>query len=252
MIKIKDLSININKTMILDHIDLNIDKGITVIIGPNGSGKTTLLRAIENLIEPGSGEILINGVKYEEKQRMELAKVITYLPQNRPIPNLEGGLLIEHGRFPYLGFSKKLKEEDKLIINQAIKDTHTEDLLDKNLLNMSGGERQKIYIACALAQNTPIIMLDEPTTHLDLPYQIEILNLIKELKNKGKNIILVLHDLIEAFEIADDIIILDNARLVYKGKKEDCIDKKYIKDVFNATIIKENDEKALFKYKLLK
>ncbi len=252
MIQIENLNYKIGEKKILDSICLKIDKGITAIIGPNGSGKTTLLKAIEGLIEYKDGNILINGESLDKKTRKERALMMTYFPQFRPVPQIEAELLIEHGRFPYSGFQKKMGKKDQEAIQKAIESTETYALIDKKVNRLSGGERQKIYIATALAQETDIILFDEPTTYLDLAYQLEVLEIIKSLKNEGKTVIVVLHDLVEAFSLSDKIVLMDNGKIRSEGTPDSLIISGIIKDVFHSSLIKDNDQNSVFRYKLIK
>ncbi|MCB9498733.1 MAG: ABC transporter ATP-binding protein [Bacillales bacterium] len=252
MIQINDLSYKIGDKKILDSVCLKIDKGITAIIGPNGSGKTTLLKAIEGLIEFKEGEVLIDGEKQDKKTRKERALMMTYFPQFRPVPQIEAELLIEHGRFPYTGFQKKMSEKDQEAIQKAIESTDTYALVNKKVSRLSGGERQKIYIATALAQDTDIILFDEPTTYLDLSYQLEVLEIIKSLKSEGKTIVVVLHDLIEAFSLSDQIVLMNDGKIISIGTPESMIVSGIIKDVFHSSLVKDDDSNSVFKYKLIK
>ena len=251
MLQIDNLSVNIGEKNILNRVCAILDSGsITCILGPNGSGKTTLLRAVDGIIKC-EGTVLYNGEDVLALPVKERAKLIAFLPQNRPVLQIEGGLLIEHGRFPHMSFMKKLGEKDHLAIENAIKLTETEHLVAKPLGKMSGGEQQRIYIACALAQETDVLLLDEPTTHLDLQSQIEILELMKKLKAAGKTVVAVLHDLAQAFSVADKILLLQSGSAVDCGAPDELIERGKIKEAFGYNLIKDDSPNALYPFKLL-
>lgn len=219
-------------------------------MGKNGCGKTTLLKAIDGLV-PSTGKVWLNDTDILSLSVKERAKTEAYLPQTRPLAQIHGRLLIEHGRFPHLDFSKKLHGYDNKIVEQAIDATETRPLINKYTSEMSGGELQRIYIASALAQETPILLFDEPTTHLDLKSQNDILKIMQSLKDKEKTIITVLHDIVQAFSISDYMYIMDGGKIVDSGTPEALYDKAYIKEIFGYSLKREEDENALYKYKLV-
>ena len=201
--------------IVLKDINIEFEKGkIYTIIGTNGSGKSTLLRVLTNFLSPAKGFVELNGTNIKNYTLNEVSKQISILPQVRNIPDITVETLISHGRFPYMGFMRKLTSEDYKHINYAIKTIGINHLRYKNVKDISGGERQKVFIAMILAQNTDIILLDEPTTYLDMKYQIDIMNLVKELNDNGKTIIMVLHDLNHAINYSDKICVLNNGYVI--------------------------------------
>lgn len=248
MLNINSLSLKYDNTTIIDNISFGVeDNSITTIIGPNGCGKSTLLKALSKNKKIDSGSIFFNSTDIEKTSPKKLSKKIAILPQNPMVPNdFTTRDLVEYGRFPHLGWASRLKKNDFEIIDWAIRETHIEHLQHRKIITMSGGERQRAWIAMALAQQPELLLLDEPTTYLDICYQFELLELIKNL-NKSMNltIIMVLHDLNQAARYSDKIVILDEGKIYNEGPPEKTITKKALEEVFNlkVKIIKdyEND-----------
>lgn len=243
---------NLNYKNILNNVNLNLEENkIYVVIGPNGSGKTTLLKSIAQLYKY-DGDINIKGIDLKRLKHKEKAKIISYLPQHNLKTNIKVETLVRHGRYASLNFGENLKELDKKIVKENIEIVGINNILKRNLMDISGGERQLAYLAMVLTQSTPIILFDEPTTFLDISHQIHILEIIKKLKEEGRTIIIVLHDLIQAIEIADEIILIDNGKIVKKSTPYEIFDD--IKKVFGVSISEYdiNDKNALYKKYLLK
>ncbi len=252
MIKIQNLYYNVGKNKILEDINLKIDKNeIVVIIGENGCGKTTLLKAISQLTKY-KGTISLGGEDLSKFKYKARAREISYLPQNCLRTNIKVSTLIKHGRFPHLNFGEELGQNDFKKIDEAISLTGIGHILHKNVTEISGGERQLAYLTMVLAQDTDIVLLDEPNTFLDISHQLFLLNIIKKMKDNGKTIIIVLHDLIQAIDIADKIVIIKNGKLFDYGEPETMI--KSIEKAFQVNICKasrlNNNQKSLYEYVL--
>ncbi len=235
MIKLKDISAGYNGVKIIENINVSFEKcTITSIIGKNGCGKTTLLKTASKLLKPFSGDITLNGESIYNMSDRKLAREISFLPQIRNAPNISVYNLVMHGRFPYLGFPRIPKDEDKAIVEEAIERLGIKKYRDKNIMELSGGQRQKVYIAMVLAQNTDYIFLDEPTTYLDINHQLEILDIIKELKNMGKAVIMVIHDLNSALTYSDKICLIDRGQVVAYDSPKAVYNSREIEKVFHV------------------
>jgi ABC-type cobalamin/Fe3+-siderophores transport system ATPase subunit len=234
MIELINVSSGYNKIEIIKNINIAIEEGsINAIIGKNGCGKTTLLRTASNLLKPLRGEIKIGGKDITGFTNKELAKKISFLPQLRSVPDITVYNLVMHGRYPYLGFSRTPQRQDKKIVEKAIKNMNLEKYINKNVKELSGGERQKVYLAMVLAQNTDIIFLDEPTTYLDINHQLEILEIIKKLKQMGKTIVMVLHDLGNALSYSDKICLMEKGEIAIYDTSQTVFKSREIDRVFN-------------------
>lgn len=237
--EIKNLSFAYNKDLILDDISFKIPKGkITTIIGSNGSGKSTLFNIMTKNLKPKKGKIILDGKNINNIKLKEFAKKVAIIhQQNTAPPDLKVKELVKYGRLPYQKFCKKLKQKDYEIIENAMKMTDTYSLKDCYINDLSGGQRQRVFISLALAQNTDLLFLDEPTTYLDIKYQIEILELIQKLnKENNLTVVMVLHDINQAIKYSDEIIALKKGKIFAKGKTEEVIKKESIKEVFNINI----------------
>lgn len=242
MIAIKDLYSGYGDDDILKGVSLNIlNNKLTVIAGPNGCGKSTLLKTISGIIKKTSGSIFIDDVDLSNISPLDRAKRIAYLSQNRSVPDIAVKNLVLHGRFPYLSYPRRYRAEDREAVDIALERMGIEGLRDKMVSELSGGERQKVYIAMALAQGSDYLLLDEPTTFLDISHQFQLLDLAKELCSENKSVVMVLHNLESALSIADSFILLDKGKLLFEGIVDDVYSSKLIDKVFNVEIKKESD-----------
>ncbi|WP_276205149.1 ABC transporter ATP-binding protein [Bacillus sp. MUM 13] len=235
VIETKHLSISYGDTLIINELDLKIPKGeITVFIGANGCGKSTLLKSIARLIKPKAGSVLLEGKAISKLSTKEVAKSMAILPQS---PSTPEGLtvlqLVKQGRYPHQTWLKQWTEKDEKKVNDALIATRLEHLKERTVDSLSGGQRQRAWIAMTLAQDTDIILLDEPTTYLDLTHQIEILDLLFELnEKKNRTVVMVLHDLNLACRYAHHIVALKDQKVFAKGKPEYIVNGDLVKNVF--------------------
>lgn len=208
--------------------------GITALIGPNGCGKTTLLRAAVCQLPLQAGEILLDGRPVSGYGRRELARRVSFMPQVREVPSITVRGLVSHGRFPYLGLSRQMSRGDREAVERAMEDTAVACWADRNLRELSGGERQRVYLAMVLAQGTDAVFLDEPVTYLDLGSQFEVLELVRALNNRGKTIVMVLHDLGQALRYSNLVVLMDRGRLVLSAPPGEVFDSGKIDEVFGV------------------
>ena len=234
-ISVKKLSVAYESNTIIEDMNLSIPKGkISMIIGANGCGKSTLLKTIARINKPKSGDIFINNKNIKKVKEKDIAKEVAFLPQGPVCPSgLTVRELVAFGRFPHQKMIGGLNNHDKETIDWAIKETGLSEFADREVENLSGGQRQRAWIAMTLAQETEIIMLDEPTTYLDMSYQLEVLEVLQKLNREKKiTVVIVLHELNNACRFADNIIGLKKGKLVCEGSPIDVINKENLKEIY--------------------
>ena len=237
-----DFSYSKDKTFI-KNLNIDIPKGkVTTILGPNGSGKSTLLSILSCFNKPQKGDIYLDDIKLNKLKYKEIAKHIACVHQQNSAPeDIDVETLVSYGRSPY----KKNSKEDKRLIDFAIKATNLSEIRHKKVMDLSGGQRQRAFIAMSLAQNTEVLLLDEPTTYLDIYYQIEILEVVKKLNEEHNiTIVMVLHDINQAIKYSHNIVIMKNGAIVNEGSPSKIINENIIKDVYQVEgfIGKDEDE----------
>ncbi len=233
---VKDLCVHFGSKAIIEHVDFTVKKGsVTALVGPNGAGKTTLVRVLSRTLKPQSGKILYNDKDLFTLPTKQIAKTLALLPQMRFIPDgLCVQTLVEYGRFPHGGNNGTSRKEDRNIVQWAMAKTHTLHFRHTPLARLSGGEQQRAWIAMALAQKPKALILDEPTTFLDIAYQLEILELLRTLnKETGLTIIMVLHDLNHAMRYSDSIMIVRDKKLRSIGPSHDVLTRESLRMEFS-------------------
>ncbi|WP_367568155.1 ABC transporter ATP-binding protein [Lacrimispora sp.] len=240
----ENLAVAYDEKLVVDDLDMQIPQGkITSIIGPNGCGKSTVLKAVGRILKPKNGVVYLNGDDIHRLTTKEIAQKMAILPQSPQAPSgLTVGELVAYGRFPHQRGFGKLKPEDKEIIQWALEVTRLIELETTAVDNLSGGQRQRVWIAMALAQQTDLILLDEPTTYLDLAYQLEVLELLYRLnREQGSTIIMVLHDLNLAARFSDYMIAIRCGDIIRHGTPEEVMIPQVLKETFHidAVIVKE-------------
>ena len=251
MIKAKDLYFSYDKDKsFITKLNVEIEKGkITTILGPNGSGKSTLLSIFAGLNKPTSGEVIINGKSIRSLKQKELAREIATVHQQNTVPSdITVKELVAYGRIPHKKYFQGNTESDDKIIEWAIKRTGLEKLKDKAVMGMSGGERQRAFIAMALAQKSEILFLDEPTTYLDIYHQVEILELVKELNKESKlTVVMVLHDINQAIKYSDNVIVMKSGQVISSGRANEVINMDLLNNVYKiGGFINEMETETVF------
>lgn len=229
------LTLGYGDSIIIEELNCKIPKGeITVFIGGNGCGKSTLLRSLARLLKPQTGSIILDGASIANMQTKEIAKQLAILPQGPEAPEgLTVLQLVKQGRYPYQSWLNQWSEEDEQKVHEALHATGMATLAERQIDSLSGGQRQRAWIAMTLAQDTDTILLDEPTTYLDMTHQIEILDLLFELNEREKRtIVMVLHDLNLACRYAHNIVAVQNKTIYTQGKPEDVITRDLVSKVF--------------------
>ena len=218
MLEAKNLSAGYPGRAVLAGVSLAARPGrVLALLGPNGCGKSTLLRTMAGLLP-------------------QAAQRVAYLPQSRTAPNITVRRLVLHGRFPYLSYPRRYGREDYEAVDRALAAADALDLADRPLPELSGGQRQKAYLAMALAQETETILMDEPTTFLDIRHQLEVLALVRRLAEEGRGVVLALHDLCLALTAADDVAVLGEGRLLALGGPEAVYQSKVLERVMGVRL----------------
>ncbi|WP_018591117.1 ABC transporter ATP-binding protein [Terrisporobacter glycolicus] len=237
MLRGENISFSYNKDKaFIENLNINIPKGkITTILGPNGSGKSTLLSILSTYNKASKGNVYLEDKNLKNLKTKEIARLIATVHQHNESPtDLDVEALVSYGRVPHNKHCKD-KNEDEKIIDWAIKSTNLEDIKDNKVMSLSGGQRQRAFIAMALAQKTDVLLLDEPTTYLDIYHQIEILELVKKLNEDHKiTIIMVLHDINQAIKYSDNIVIMKDGKIIEEGNPQKVINENTIKSVYNV------------------
>lgn len=244
ILEAQDLNVSYGENLILEDLNLQIPKGkITVLVGANGCGKSTLLRTFARLQKAKSGHILLEDDQLHAISTKEVAKRLAILPQGPVAPEgLTVQQLIKQGRYPHQSWLKQWSTEDEKIVENALMVTQMTKFADRPVDALSGGQRQRVWIAMTLAQNTDLILLDEPTTYLDMAHQVEILDLLFDLnENEGRTVVMVLHDLNLACRYAHHIVAVRDKQIYAQGKPEEVVTAEMVQAVFHmdCTIIKD-------------
>ena len=223
MIELRKICAGYGAERVLEGLSLRVPKGSLVsLVGPNGSGKSTLIKAVLGLITPSSGDILLDGRPVSSLGRQELAQRIAYLAQGRSVADMTVGQLALHGRFPHLRYPRRYGERDRAIARSALRQMGIEALAERPLASLSGGMRQKAYIAMALAQDADYILLDEPTTYLDVSRQLELMNTLRALA--------------DAFTFSDCVAVLQDGTIALCGAPGELSGREEIRRLFGVSL----------------
>lgn len=234
----KNLTVTIEKHTIIKDINLTFNPGRrTAIIGPNGAGKSTLLKALSQLNTHYQGEVLLDGVDVKTIGRQRLSQRLAILPQGAQAPpDVTVGALVDFGRFPYRSWLRPGDPKaDREAVEWALERTHLHGFLNRRVMGLSGGERQRAWIAMALAQQPEILLLDEPTTYLDISHQLEVMNIVEEInRDYQMTVIMVLHDINHALQYADEIVVIKNHGIFAQGTPREILTVDMLGEVFGV------------------
>ena len=238
MIELRELCAGYGGREILHRISLTFAPGqVYGIIGPNGCGKSTLLRCITGLHPLSSGTVLLDGADLRGLTPIQTARRVAYLPQSRNVPAISAGRLALHGRFAHLSYPRRYRREDGEITRRALEWTGAADFASRNMQELSGGQRQRVYLAMALAQDTRVLFLDEPTTYLDIRYQLQILKLIRQLNREyGITIVMVLHDINQSLYYSDEIVAMKDGKMIAHGLPEEILTGELVREVYDVEL----------------
>ena len=237
MIRIKNLSAGYFGRPVIEKVTMEFQPGkVTVLTGPNGSGKSTLLKAALGLLPAMEGEVLYGETDIRLLKRRQIARKAAFLTQSRNTPSIRALQMVLHGRFPYLSYPRYYGGEDYEIARGAMDTTGSRQHENTNITQLSGGQRQGVYLAMALAQDTRTIFMDEPTTYLDISHQFRLMETAKSLAREGKAVVLVLHDISLALREADVIAVFQDGRLLCCDTPEIVYQKGVMEEVFGVGI----------------
>ena len=245
MLEIDKLSLSYGEQRIVNGISLRLEAGVCALLGPNGCGKSTLLKGLAGLLVPEAGEIRLQGRSLGRWPRRELARQLAFMPQQPTAPDeIRVEQLVMLGRYPHLGLWRRPGQEDHDRVGWAMRLTGVAELAERQLRSLSGGQQQRAWIAMALAQQAGLLLLDEPTTYLDWGYQLETLELLRELHSEqGLSVLMSLHELNQAARYADQLVVMQEGHLICQGCPAEVLRRELIADVFgvDARISQDDD-----------
>ncbi|MEV0025273.1 ABC transporter ATP-binding protein [Streptomyces atroolivaceus] len=210
---------------VIDGLDVSVPPGlITTIIGPNGCGKSTLLRTLTRLLKPTAGAVVLDGEDIVKLRTRDVAKKLGLLPQAPVAPEgLTVADLVARGRHPHQSWLRQWSSDDASVVERALAMTGVSELADRPVDSLSGGQRQRVWISMTLAQGTDLLLLDEPTTYLDLAHAIDVLDLVDDLHESGRTVVMVLHDLNLATRYSDHLVVMREGSILVQGHPRDVI-----------------------------
>jgi len=223
-----------DKRIISEHLSVAIpDESFTVVVGPNACGKSTLLRGLSRLLKPSVGQVVLDGADISSFKTKEVARRVGLLPQTSIAPDgITVADLVARGRYPHQGFVRQWTEDDEQAVVRAMRQTSVTDLSGRLVDQLSGGQRQRVWVAMALAQHTDIMLLDEPTTFLDITHQIELMELFTDLHDVGHTLVAVLHDLNQAARYGTHLVAMKDGAVVAEGAPDEVVTAELVEEVF--------------------
>ena len=242
-IEINKLQLGYQDKTIVRDLSLSFPSNqIIALIGPNGCGKSTTLKAVARLLKPRLGTITHKGKDIWQSTPKEYAKQLAFLPQQHLVPEgIKVCELIAYGRSPYLNLWGKLSDKDEQLVAWAMEQTHTAELAEHLVSDLSGGQQQRVFLAMTLAQDAELVLLDEPTTYLDLNRQAELMGMMRQMQQNGKTVITVLHDLNQACRYCDYLIVLKDGNLMAQGTPDEVMTEGLLKEVFDLEVVIHRD-----------
>ena len=243
MLEVKNISAGYADNAVFDGVSVSFEKGkLTSIVGVNGCGKSTLLKAMLGILPLFGGKIFVDGNDLGVMKRNEIAGKIAYLSQGKNTPDMTVGQMVLHGRFPYLSYPRRYRDEDREMAKRAMREVGILHLAHQPLHTLSGGMRQNAYIAMALAQDTDYILLDEPTTYLDIAHQLDLMSLLRGLADMGKGVVTVMHDLPLAFRFSDEIALIADKSAIIKDTPDRMSVSPILKKTFGVDLARVKGE----------
>ncbi len=249
ILTIQDLHAGYGSREILHGLSISFSRGsITVLAGPNGCGKSTLLKTLTGLVSKSGGAIWINGTPIEQLSAVERARQVAYLPQQKRIPEMTVLTMALHGRFAHLSYPRRYRQKDIEAAREAIRLVGLAGQEERMLSELSGGTQQRVFLAMALAQDAPVILLDEPTSFLDISYQLQLMDLCRSLADSGKAVVMVLHDLPAALKYADKLAVLSEGRLAAAGTPVEVYESGVLDRVFGVKVkqVMDGEERVYY------
>lgn len=245
MVELRQISAGYGKQSVIEEISAGFEKGtLTALIGPNGCGKSTLLKAMLGILPLQRGEIVLDGQSTGAMTRTQIARKIAYLAQGKSTPDMTVEQMVLHGRFPHLHYPRQYSARDREIARWAMEQMGIDKLARTSMGALSGGMRQNAYIAMALTQETDYILLDEPTTYLDIAHQLELMKILRDLAGQGKGILTVMHDLPMSMTFSDRIVLLEGGRIAADGAPEEVYRREEIQRNFGVTLEQSQDGRS--------
>ena len=235
-LRTENLTLCYGTNKVLDGVSLALPAGkITALLGPNGCGKSTLLNCFSRLLTPQSGSVFLGDNLINTLSPRQLARRLALLPQQHLTPEgITVQELVSYGRNPWLSLWGRLSVKDNARVNDAMSQTRIQHLSDRRLTDLSGGQRQRAFLSMVLAQDTPVVLLDEPTTYLDINHQVELMRLMGELQAQGKTVVAVLHDLNQASRYCDHLVVMEHGHVMAQGTPEAVMTPGMLRSVFNV------------------
>ena len=247
MLELKNISVSFRENQVLNSLSLSLQKGKLVgLVGRNGSGKSTLFKTIVNIIKPKTGLVAINGESISEMDQLKIARHVAYLPQGRSAPDMTVCEMVLLGRYAHLRYPRRYTAEDYRLTQQIMDALGIGALGGASLSELSGGMRQTVYIAMALAQGSEYILLDEPTTYLDMSHQIDLMRQLRMLVAEGKGVFTVMHDLALAFSFCDEIHVLHEGKILLSGSPSDLYRSPLIREIFGVELCLDTETGRYF------